>query len=181
VMTEYTAFLALEGTDLRADALNLDRFEDNVRSRLQNVRSGRAAIAQSANTRAQSNQQQLNRRNRLVDSTMAEAEIKGVAQIADRAFYQRGQRWIDSRLPRSDDGKAPDEVVRFDSPRHKQVVANLISKGREGVVALRGDVLLELDGKRVLLLGPGTRPAAAPAAAQEAAGEPPKDAATKTH
>lgn len=175
VMTEYTAFLALEGTDLAADALNLDRLESAVRNRLQNVRSGRAAIAQSANTRNQAASQRVNRRNRLVDAAMNEIEIQGVAQIADRAFYRRGERWIDSRLPRSEDRKPPDEVVAFGSRRHDGIVLRLTAHGRQGVVALRGDVLLELDGKRVLLLGPrssaptppsASAPTSSPAAAQ---------------
>lgn len=154
VMTEYTAFLALEGTDLTADALNLNRLDSTVRNRLQNVRSGRAAIAQSANTRGQANQQRVNRRNRIVDATMKEIEIRGVAQIADRAFYQRGERWVDSRLPRTQDPLPPDEVVSFGTPRHDALVGRLTAQGRQGVVALRGDLLLELDGKRVLILGP---------------------------
>lgn len=188
VMTEYTAFLALEGTDLRADALNLDRLDTNVRTRLQNIRSGRAAIAQSQNARSQSSQQRGNRRNRMVDATLKEVEIGGVAQIADRAFYQRGERWIDSRLPRSQDATPPDEIATFGSERHDAIFRTLLAQGRQAVIALKGDLLLEIDGKRVLLLGPrssATFPTAAaptptpnPASTTNAAPVPPTNPAT---
>lgn len=184
VMTEYTAFLALEGTDLRADALNLDRMDANVRTRLQNIRSGRAAIAQSQNARSQSSQQRGNRRNRMVDATLKEVEIGGVAQIADRAFYRRGERWVDSRLPRAKDATPPDEVVTFGSARHDAIFGTLLAQGRQAVIALKGDLLLEIDGKRVLLLGPrssatsqaSAAPAPTNAASQASAPNPPTTA-----
>ncbi len=136
VMTEYTAFLALEGTNLDAEKLNVGEMNRRIASRLQNVRTGRGAIVQAINTRGQAAQSQQNRRNRMLDSTFKNVEIQGVAQIGDRAFYKRGDRWIDSKLPRSADPITPAETVEFDSEAHRTLVGRLLMAGRQGVIAL---------------------------------------------
>jgi hypothetical protein len=41
--------------------------------------------------------------------------------------------------------------VPFGTRRYRELVARLVAEGRGGILALRGDVLLELDGEAILV------------------------------
>ena len=151
ILTEYTAFLALEGTDfrqrealLRTSALNLDRSASATRS-------GLGAVSQAVNIRAQRGQSQLNPTNGYFDQNMNRVEVTSVQQMGDRAFFHRGGRWVDSRaLARGEEGRV-NEVVTFGSEAHRRLVERLAAEGRQGMVAQDGEVLLDVDGRNVLV------------------------------
>lgn len=156
ILTEYTAFLAREGTNLgdmpalsRATRENLDR-------RAVGTRSGMGAVSQSYNFKRMSQKAaSLNYRNEFYDGEMKRVTISNVQQVNDRAFYRKGNRWIDSRVVNSSKESAPDETIDFDSPEFQQLVVRLVQQNRQGSISLRGDILLDVDGKVVLVKGPG--------------------------
>jgi hypothetical protein len=49
---------------------------------------------------------------------------------------------------------APKRVVRFGSDDFYALAQRLANEGRQGCIALRGDVLMEVDGEEVLVQGP---------------------------
>jgi len=150
ILTEYTAFLAREGTDLGEHDEVLAEAMRNVSSRAIATRYGLASVNQENNLQAQRHQYSLNMRNAYYDRNMNRVQITTVQQVNDRAFYRRGNRWIDSRLAQAKQQREQ-RVVRFGTPAYDAVVQNLAAKHRQGAVALHGDVLMEIDGERVLI------------------------------
>jgi Ca-activated chloride channel family protein len=155
VLTEYTSFLATEGTNLgRWDTLAL-ACGDNLESKAVRMRSGAEGVAQGLNFNNRKLQESVDYRNPFFDEKLARVEIATVQQVCDRAFFQNQGQWIDGRLiPRSDSAPAPlapDEVIELGTDAHRKLVDELVSEGRQGVIALRGDILLEHRGRRVLV------------------------------
>ncbi len=150
VLTEYTAFLAREGTDLGARNAAIEEVERNLRQQAMQMRSGAAAVSQSLNVGAQSRQKVLNPANAYLDRNLNRVQVAQVQQSAERAYYQRGGRWVDSRLAGSRADAAPDTVVAIGSPEFLKLAERMSAENRQGAFALRGELLLEVDGRKVL-------------------------------
>jgi Ca-activated chloride channel family protein len=160
ILTEYTAFLAREGTDLsqpefvRREATG--RFVDRAIS----ARSGLASVNQTINNAAQKQQTVLNRRNQFLDARMNAVQVTTVQQVADRAFYRRGQQWVDSRVVNRRAALTPDRTIEFGSDAFWDLVKRLVREQRAGCIALEGDIVLMVDGQTVLVkrAAPSTGP-----------------------
>ena len=156
VLTEYTAFLAREGTDLsRRDALLVEAM-NNFRRRAVETRSGVGAVNQELNLKRQREERVLNRNNKYLDRNMNLVALTNVKQIGNRAFYNRGGRWVDGRVVQRS-GRIetkPDRVVEFGGEEFDEILKRLVKEGAQGSVALAGDVLLLVDGETVLVRGP---------------------------
>ena len=151
ILTEYTAFFAREGTDFSKSKDVQSRTSRNFYSR-GGTRSGVASVNQEANTKNQIEKKQLNRSNKYWDSSMASVEIANVQQVNDRAFYKRGSQWIDSRLvDKADAVTKPDRVVEIGSSEFTRLVDQLSQENRQGCIALRGQILLQVGGQSVLV------------------------------
>lgn len=154
ILTEYTSFLAREGTDLaHRDAVRSEarrQFQDRAIA----VRSGLGAVNQAVNNASQIGQTTLNYGNRYYDRNMQRVETATVQQLSDRAFLRRGDRWIDSRVAtRAQADLAPRRTVEFGGEEYRTLVDHLASQNRQGILALRGDVLVDIDGELVLVRG----------------------------
>ncbi len=152
ILTEYTAFLALEGTDLSDRDDVMTRAAANFQDRAISTRSGIGAVNQSMNMGFQTTQSRLNTRNEFYDARMNRVEVGAVQQVNDRAFFHRGSRWIDSRLTDAADAE-PAREIRFGSDEHLELVRRLAAEGRAGSVSLEGEILLQVDGESVLIHG----------------------------
>ena len=85
---------------------------------------------------------------------MQRVEITNVQQITDRTFFRRNNRWVDaSALPREKEVK-PDRTIEFGTDEFYQLVDRLVAEGRQGILALSGEMLLLIDGKTVLVKAP---------------------------
>jgi Ca-activated chloride channel family protein len=191
ILTEYTAFLAEEGTDLSSRDQLITQAGRNLNERAVAVRSGKGAVGQSMNYMAQVGQEVLNHSNSFVylgdpadfqnariqrntgatlksNASRAEPETRApggapevsnvsfssVQQVNDRAFFKRHGQWIDSRiLGRADEGQ-PARVIEFGSNEFRDLARELTQEGRQGTIALRGDILLEVHGERILVRAP---------------------------
>ena len=80
--------------------------------------------------------------------------ITTVQQVNDRAFYQRGNRWIDSRAVNSSDAGKRARIVEFGSEPFRELMRKMVRDNRQGCLALRGEILLLVDGEPVLIKGP---------------------------
>jgi len=152
ILTEYTAFLAREGTDLtRCDALN-QQAQANLEQRAMNTRVGIGSINQDFNRQEQRGQTILNYRNDYYDATMNRVETAAVQQVNDRAFFHRGRQWIDSQAAAdAAKGLRPDRTVAFGSPEYWQLVEQLVREDRQGVASLPGELLIRIGGQNVLI------------------------------
>ncbi|MEQ8767102.1 MAG: VIT domain-containing protein [Planctomycetota bacterium] len=151
ILSEYTAFLALEGTDLSQWDLLVTGCAFNLDQRAVNSRSGRAAVVQGLNNVQQRGQQWLNYSNRYLGDDLAQVQHTTIQQVCDRAFLNRGGQWIDTRLIAEQKALEATEVIEFGTPEHQALLETLQGEGRQAVLSLEGEVLLEHGGRNVLV------------------------------
>ena len=165
ILTEYTAFLAREGTNLN-DAVNVAAVAtDNYVRTAQAKRDGIGAVNQSLNIVASKSQINDNRRNGYYDDSMNRVEIANVQQIGNRAFFQRNGQWIDSRAFNSKNGTettdsvTPDETVVVGTESYRALVEKLAASNIEGMTSLTGEIIVVIDGKTICVKPLKTEPA----------------------
>ena len=151
ILTEYTAFLAREGTDLKNKERILKQAEGNFVRRSHGNRSGIGSWNQDYNRQLQKGQKRLNISNGYLDQNLKRVEITSVQQVNDLCFYRKNGRWVDSRVVDKDEKAKPEKVIEFGSKEFNDLTATLAQQGRQGSVSLRGDILLSIDGKSVLV------------------------------
>jgi len=154
VLTEYTAFLALDGTDFsRRDALN-EQARRSLVDNAQNTRSGMGGVTQSMNSVSQRTQSSANRSNNFYLQNMERVEITNVQQITDRTFFRRNNRWVDASVLDREKNLKADQTIEFGTPEFYKLVDRLVSEGRQGILALSGEMLLSIDGRTILVKAP---------------------------
>ena len=154
VLTEYTAFLALDGTDFsQRDALN-EQARRSLVDNAQNTRSGMGGVTQMMNTTSQRAQSSGNRANSFYRQNMERVEITNVQQITDRTFFRRNNRWVDASVLDREKSLTADQTIEFGTPAFYKLVDRLVSEGRQGILALSGEMLLSIDGKTILVKTP---------------------------
>jgi Ca-activated chloride channel family protein len=150
ILTEYTAFLAREGSDLSQPAFVAAEALKNFDERALKTRSGYGAVNQSFNGLEQRDQKCVNLRNGYWDAQMNRVEVSTVQQVNDRAFYKRGNRWVDSALVDKSDA-APRRVIEVGSEEFRRLAHRLAEQSRQGCIALAGEILMQVDGEAVLV------------------------------
>lgn len=154
ILTEYTAFLATEGTDFsRRDALN-EQARQSLVNNAQNTRTGVGGVRQALNNTTQMSQSNLNRSNNFLIDNMQRVEYTNVQQVTDLTFFRRSNRWIDARALAKEATAQPDKIIEFGSPEFLKLLDRLVTEGRQGILALSGDLLLVVDGKTWLVKAP---------------------------
>lgn len=155
ILSEYTSFLATEGTDLASwDALRLS-CNTELERRAVRTRFGEAAVNQGRNFNAQKLQSRLNLDNRFWNEASLSVASNAVQQISDRAFFLRDGQWIDSQLIYAQLDFQPQETIQFGSAAHTAMLQSLAAEGRQGLLSLPGEILLYHAGKRVLVQNGG--------------------------
>jgi hypothetical protein len=150
VLGEYTAFLATEGSKLDDWKSLSMACQDSLQGRAVVTRSGAAAVNQGQNLWAQKAQTVANPRNYYLDRNLKLVEPSQALQVCDRAFFLRGNRWVDGNSVVAKSIK-PDEIVEFASVRYFQLNNELAKQGNSGVLSLKGEILLAYGGKNVLI------------------------------
>jgi hypothetical protein len=89
---------------------------------------------------------------------MNEVATASVQQVCDLAFYKRQDRWVDSRLVAKSAQLQPERVITFGSQDFRDLAAKLAREGRQGSIALRGDIMMLVDGQAVLIKAPAPEP-----------------------
>jgi len=154
ILTEYTAFLATEGTDFtRRDQLN-DQARQALIDNAQNTRTGVGGVRQALNGMTQMSQSQLNRSNNFLVNNMQRVEYTNVQQVTDLTFFRRKGNWVDARALGKGEETKPTKVLEFGSPEFLKLVDRLVREGRQGIMALSGDLILLVDGETVLIKAP---------------------------
>ncbi len=151
ILTEYTAFLAREGTVLHDRPEMLRETTRRLSSRAMRERVGKPGLNQSKNVIQQKAQTSLNYHNSYLNEQLERVSIDTVQQINDLAFYNKGNRWVDSRLARKTQAPQPDRVVRFGTDAYFDLARKLAAQGRQASIAFDMDVLLWVEGETVLV------------------------------
>jgi Ca-activated chloride channel family protein len=150
ILTEYTAFLAREGTDLGRTADNVAQAADTLNGRAMQMRSGFGSVNQEFNQGIQRSQMILNTRNQYIDKDMNRVEINSVQQMNDRAFYRRGNRWVDNALVDTTNA-TPQKVVEIGTEEFRRLTDRLAEQNRQSAFALGGEIVLQVDGTTYLV------------------------------
>jgi len=75
-----------------------------------------------------------------------------VQQVNDRAYFKRGNLWVDSQVAEGAAGATkPDRVVEIGTPEFNELVDQLASTNQLGCFALKGEILLNYKGQNVLV------------------------------
>lgn len=153
VLSEYTAFFAADGNPLAANASPAFRqmVADALCSKALKTRAGAASVNQEGNVAQAKDKATLNLRNSYWQSDLTKTEFASVQQVNDRAYYKQGNTWVDSRAPETAPAAAPDRIVQIGTPEFAALVDELAAAGRLSALSLRGEILMELGGKRVLV------------------------------
>jgi Ca-activated chloride channel family protein len=154
ILTEYTSFLAREGTDFSQKDKVLAEAEGLFRGRALQTRSGLGSVNQEVNNQLQKSLLCANPRNKYLDEGMNEVATAAVQQVCDLAFYKRRDQWVDSRIVAGGADARPARVITFGSEEFRTLADRLAREGRQGTIALRGDILMLVDGERVLVKAP---------------------------
>ena len=136
----------------------LSEAENLFQNRAIQTRSGLASVNQDLNNQNQKGILCANPRNKFLDASMNESATATVQQVCDMAFYKRRDRWVDSRLVTSEAQVAPERVITFGSEEFRDLAAKLAREGRQGSIALKGDILMLVDGQRILVKAPAQQP-----------------------
>jgi Ca-activated chloride channel family protein len=151
VLSEYTAFLALEGTDL-GDWAGMNAIAvGNLIERGAHTRSGGAAVNQGRNWNELRDNSRLAYDNGYWDAGNRRVSMVDVQPLADRVLFRRGERWVDGHALGAAAAPEPDEEIDFGSAAHAALVRELAETRRGGLLSLPGEVLLRLDGRNVLV------------------------------
>ena len=142
VLTEYTSFLAGEGTDLYAFADNVKRCTAEVAERA-SVVAGAHGVAQACNTKMLQRSGQVAKGNTWVDASGQQVTIEGVSCTNGKTFFRRGDTWLDASLVTAE----ADETVELFSDEFFALLDRNPWLG--GCVARTGDLLVEVEGKNV--------------------------------
>ncbi|MCZ6786209.1 MAG: VIT domain-containing protein [Planctomycetota bacterium] len=151
ILSEYTSFLATEGTDLSDWKMLNDICGWEIDRKAVKVRSGKQAVARGKNVESAKRQRRLNYGNEYLDSDLKRVRIAGVRQVCDRTLFLRGGRWIDGQLIAANVALKPDRVVRFGTPEYRVLLDGLVREGRQATIAHRGEILLQYGGQKVLV------------------------------
>jgi len=174
IMTEYTAFLATEDMAFEelaeVDASGLRQYE-RIASRQSDLkskaRSGRDAVSQSMNRNdlrmsslvsgaapeAKVQSSGMIKGNAYLDADMNKIEISTVQRGKNSTLYRKEGRWVDVSVT-ADIEHAIDDTIEFATDAYWSLVDDLVSQGRQWIMANRGDVELMNHGKRILVKNP---------------------------
>ena len=160
ILTEYTAFLAREGTDLAARDAVLAEAVSNFNTRAVRTRTGLGSINQFRNNDSRRMQFVANgyANSNFLDANMNRVEITAVQQLNDRAFYRRGDRWVDSRIVGQEDAAEPKTIITFGSEEFRKLAMRLAAEGRQGTISLRGDIVMVVDDEPILVRNGSVEP-----------------------
>ncbi len=158
ILTEYTAFLALDAGEIPADAEIARDVALNLAPAAAERTGDRGINLQKRVDAQREAQQAMNAGLYLAaDNTLKVAQ--GVRQAGAKSLYRRQQRWMDSELvyaiqsgSRPQEEK-PDEVVQFASPEYFRLADRLAALGRHASLAQTGTIELLVDGRRILIQG----------------------------
>jgi Ca-activated chloride channel family protein len=154
ILTEYTSFLATEGTDFSNLAQISEKGRQSLVANAQQTRTGMGGVSQAMNTSVQGLQSTANRSNFYLTQNMQRVETTNVQQITDRTFFRRNSRWVDASALGREKEPRPDRTIEFGTDEFYQLVDRLVAEGRQGILALSGEMLLLIDGKTVLVKAP---------------------------
>lgn len=153
VLTEYTAFLARDGMmfthNMHREAVT--RASAEIKKKAVEKRSGAASVNQDWNIGESKSATQLNRSNHYLDDGLKESKVDQVCQVADKAFYRKGNEWVDAGLAGKDIAATPTVNINVSSPEFRKIVTRLVTDNRQSCLALGDNIRVVIDQQTYLI------------------------------
>lgn len=153
VLTEYTAFLATEGmmftNNMQRDAVS--RACTEIHKKAVTKRSGAGSFNQDWNIQRGKSATKLNPTNSYLNDGLKPSEVGQVCQAADKAFYRKGNEWVDAGLAGKDINTSKAVIVNVSSPEFQKLVTRLITDQRQSCLALGDNIRLVIDNQTYLI------------------------------
>lgn len=163
VLTEYTAFLAVEpgekhhfgvspGSPAGLGGLDAVRKEAARRVEGRNqARSGGGGVSQELNARGLKDAIISDSSVQFIfDEDLNRVEVGGVQFMNEHTLIRRGDRWVESTLI-GHEGEPPQRTVRFGTPEFDRLLPALTGENKQGLLARGGTVYLMLENQRTLI------------------------------
>jgi Ca-activated chloride channel family protein len=150
IITEYTAFLAQEGTELGNAAELIGQTAGNLAAGAAG-RTGGYSVGQTINNAMQRSQDVLNRDSSYLNSSMERTRIVNTQQANDLTFFFKDGWWIDSRLADIQEQLEPDQTVVFGTDEFMDVALSLALENRQGALAFAQDIVI-LVGEMIVMI-----------------------------
>ncbi|MBL8859218.1 MAG: VWA domain-containing protein [Planctomycetes bacterium] len=152
ILTNSTAFLALEGTQLgNGSALLAEACSSALQQA--DARSGLGSVVSQQNIALNRSQAWVNGANCQYGADGVMQTTNAVQTVQGRTFFRRGSQWIDGRLALAEGVTAPDRVIEFGTPEYMALVNHLSTRGQAGQLSIGGEILLR-DGNETILVRP---------------------------
>ena len=158
ILTEYTAFLAREGTDFSDAAGNQWNANARFQYRAIGRRDGQASVTQELNLGAFRGQQTLNPGNYFQNTDLQSVSFANVQQFNGNGatFWNNDGRWVEAKIAQRQKAAEikPQKTIEFGSEEFMALVQKLAGENRQSTIALRGEIILEVDQEVVLVRNP---------------------------
>ena len=149
ILTEYTAFLAGEGTDLYAFSDNVEKCAAEIGGRVVVV-AGTHGVAQACNTKILQRSGQVAKSNTWIGANGQQVTVEGVSCVNGKTFFRRGDTWQDAALTAAE----ADETIELFSEDFFALLDRNPWLG--ACVARTGDLLVNVEGKNVRIESRGS-------------------------
>lgn len=153
VLTEYTAPLAENSTPWEHAHADVERL---LVHRALRTRRGIAGVTQARNLEHCRHAQHARVISHYTTEDLEPVRVTSVLALGEGVVWRRvgswGVRWVDGCLL-GQERLDPHTIVPFGSEAHMTLAQRLAEQGRVGILALAGDIYLEVDGTRVLVRG----------------------------
>ncbi len=163
VLTEYTAFLAVEPGEKHhfgappgspADLGGLDAMRKEAARRVEGrnqARSGGGGVSQELNARGLKDAIISDSSVQVIfDEELNRVEVGGVQFMNEHTLIRRGDRWVESTLIEQEK-EPPQRTVKFGTPEFDQLLPALTRENKQGLLARGGTVYLMLENQRTLI------------------------------
>lgn len=150
VLSDYTAFLARDGMVFQPAARQQSAAGHALYSRAVQERSGAGAVSQETNLWRQKGAERVDPSNRHLNARLVEERVEGVQQVADKAFYRRGDEWVDAVVIQQGE-PADSRTVDIGSKEFHAVVDQLVAEGRQSCLALGPGLRVQAGGRNYLV------------------------------
>lgn len=167
VLTEYTAFLAVEPgqrnhfgapneAGLSGHISGLPAMQKEAARRVEErnqARSGGGGVNQELNTRelrdrltpAEGGGRQV-----IIDENLNRVEVGGVQFMNEHTLIRRGNRWVESTLIEHEN-EPPQRTIKFGTEDFDKILPALAKENKQGLLARGGTVYLMLENQRTLI------------------------------
>jgi Ca-activated chloride channel family protein len=151
VLSEYTAFLAREGTDLAQWDRLVTVCSGAIDGRAVRTRWGGSAVSQGRNFESAKKRKSLDYYNGFLNEKLQRVEVSGVQQISSYCLWLQKGKWVDGRLVAGQNHLKPDLTIKYGTPQYAALLTQLVSRNEQALIARKGEILLQHEGKTLLV------------------------------